>query len=79
MKSFKEQTNLDEAPLVMNDMDMVNTLFHKIKDDMMKAKRKNQDEKNWPVIQQLANLAGYGITKKGQSKNRSYRYDLKKK
>jgi hypothetical protein len=79
MKTFKEQSNLDEAPLVMNDMDMVNTLFHKIKDDMLKAKRKKQDEKNWPVIQQLAKLAGYGITKKGQSKNKTYRYDLKKK
>lgn len=79
MKTFKEQSNLDEAPLVMNDMDMVNTLFHKIKDDMLKAKRKKQDEKNWPIIQQLAKLAGYGISKKGQEKNRSYRYDLKKK
>jgi len=46
MKTFKEQSNLDEAPLVMNDMDMIDTLFHKIKDDMMKAKRKKQDEKN---------------------------------
>lgn len=79
MKTFKEQSNLDEAPLVMNDMDMVNTLFHKIRDDMMKAKRKKQDEKNWPIIQQLAKLAGYGITKKGQAKDKSYRYDLKKK
>lgn len=79
VKTFKEQSNLDEAPLVMNDMDMVNTFFNKIKDDMLKAKRKKQDEKNWPIIQQLAKMAGYGITKKGQSKNHSYRYDLKKK
>ena len=38
MKTFKEQANLDEAPLVMNDMDMVDTLFTKIKNDMLKAK-----------------------------------------
>lgn len=78
MKTFKEQTNLDEAPLVMNDMDMIDTLFHKIKDDMLKARRQKKDEKNWPVLKALAQIAGYGITKKGQAKDKSYRYDLKK-
>ena len=78
MKTFKEQTNLDEAPLVMSDMDMIDTLFHKIKDDMLKAKRQKKDEKNWPVLKSLAQIAGYGITKKGQAKDKSYRYDLKK-
>ena len=58
MKTFKEQSNLDEAPLVMSDMDMIDTLFNKIKDDMLKAKRKNQGEKNWPALQQLAKMAG---------------------
>ena len=38
-----------------------------------------QDEKAFPILQQLASMAGYGITKKGQSKGRSFRYDLKKK
>ena len=78
MKTFKEKSNLDEAPLVMNDMDMIDTLFNKIKSDMMKAKRKNQGEKNWPALQQLAKMAGYGITKSGQAKDKSFRYDLKK-
>jgi hypothetical protein len=78
MKTFKEQSNLDEAPLVMSDMDMIDTLFNKIKDDMLKAKRKNQGEKNWPALQQLAKMAGYGITKAGQAKDKSFRYDLKK-
>jgi hypothetical protein len=78
MKTFKEQSNLDEAPLVMSDMDMIDTLFNKIKNDMLKAKRKNQGEKNWPALQQLAKMAGYGITKAGQGKDKSFRYDLKK-
>ena len=78
MKTFKEQQEIDEAPLVMNDMDMVNTLFTKIKDDMLKAKRSKKDEKNWPILQTLAKIAGYGISKKGQAKDKSYRYDLKK-
>jgi hypothetical protein len=78
VKSFKEQSNLDEAPLVMNDMDMVDTLFTKIKDDMLKSKRQKKDERNWPVLQTLAKIAGYGISKKGQTKDKSYRYDIKK-
>ena len=78
MKSFKEQANLDEAPLVMNDMDMVETLFTKIKNDMLKSKRQKKDERNWVVLQTLAKIAGYGISKKGQAKDKSFRYDLKK-
>ena len=41
--------------------------------------KQKQEEKNWPVLQTLARLAGYGITKKGQTKGKSFRYDLKKK
>ena len=78
-KIIETSNGIDEAPLVMNDMDMIETFFSKIKDDMLKAKRKKQDEKNWPVLQQLAKMAGYGITKKGQNKDKSFRYDLKKK
>ena len=70
---------LDEAPLVMSDMDMASALFKDIKDSMMKNTRSKNREKNWPMLQQLAAMAGYGITKKGQSKEKSFRYDLKKK
>ena len=78
MKSFKEQQGIEEAPLVMNDMDMVDTLFKKIKDDMLKAKRNKKAEANWPILQSLSRIAGYGISKNGQAKDKSYRYDLKK-
>lgn len=70
--------DLEEAPLVMNDMDMVKTLFNKISSDMSKNIRSKRPEKNWPVLQQLAKIAGYGITKSGQDKNKTFRYDLKK-
>jgi hypothetical protein len=81
MKSFKDirTKSVDEAPLIMADTDMATTLFKQIKDDMMKNARQKKEEKNWPVLQTLAKLAGYGITKKGQTKGRSFRYDLKKK
>lgn len=72
-------TDLEEAPLVMSDMDMASALFKDIKDSMMKNTRSKNREKNWPMLQQLAAMAGYGITKKGQSKEKSFRYDLKKK
>ena len=79
MKSFKNiRQPIDEASLVANDMDILDTLFSKIKDDMFKNKRKKQSEKNWPNMLILSKMAGYGITKKGQDKDRSYRYDLKK-
>ena len=72
-------TELEEAPLVMSDMDMASALFKDIKDSMLKNTRSKNREKNWPMLQQLAAMAGYGITKKGQSKEKSFRYDLKKK
>jgi hypothetical protein len=82
MKTFKDiresNIEIDEAPLVANDMDILGTLFDKIKDDMFKNKRKKQGEKNWPNMQILSKMAGYGLTKKGQDKDRSFRYDLKK-
>mgnify|MGYP000642428583 FL=1 len=81
MYTFKQYTldeSLDEAPLVMHDMDIVDTLLKKIRDDISKDRQKKQGEKNWPVLQQLAKIAGYGITKKGQAKNKTFRYDLKK-
>ena len=81
MKSFKElrSKEVEESPLVMADAEMATTLFNQIKDDMMKNARRKQAEKNWPVLQILAKLAGYGITKSGQAKGKSFRYDLKKK
>lgn len=81
MKNFKElrSKEVEESPLVMADADMATTLFNQIKDDILKNARRKQAEKNWPVLQTLAKLAGYGITKSGQAKGKSFRYDLKKK
>jgi len=78
MNAFKEQQGIDESPLVMYDIDIVDTLFKTIRRDIQKDHRNKNDEKNWPKLQVLAKLAGYGITKKGQDKNKTFRYDLKK-
>tara|TARA_B100000902_G_scaffold340267_1_gene342964 strand:+ start:280 stop:711 length:432 start_codon:yes stop_codon:yes gene_type:complete len=76
---FDEDVEIEEAPLVMDDMAILKTFFNEIEKKISKLKRSKQDEKAFPLLQQLASMAGYGITKKGQSKGRTFRYDLKKK
>jgi len=76
---FDESYNLDEgSPLVMSDMETVNAIVQKIMDDMHKLKIKGQFEKAWPKVQVLAKMAGYGVTKSGQNKGNTFRYDLKR-
>jgi len=76
---FDESYELDEgSPLVMSDMDVVNSIVQKIMDDLHKLKIKGQFEKGFPVVNQLAKMAGYKVTKAGQSKGKMFRYDLKK-
>ena len=71
--------SLDEgSPLVMSDMETVNAIVQKIMEDMHKLKVKGQFERAWPKVQALAKMAGYGVTKSGQSKGNTFRYDLKK-
>lgn len=81
MKTFfelREQKQVDEAPLVANDMEIVRSILSKIEDDFSKLSMKQQFEKGLPKLQVLAKMAGYKITKKGQQKNRTFRYDIKK-
>jgi len=69
---------VEEAALVMGDMDILNSILGKIKDDIMKDKLKKRFEKSWPKMQALAKMAGYGISKKAQAKGKTYRWELKK-
>jgi len=86
MKNGKEVPNcvpieedvMDEAPLVMSDMDIVKSLTQKIEDDLHKLKIRKQFEKGWSTVQALAKLAGYKVTKAAQQKGKTFRYDLKK-
>jgi len=68
---------LDEK-LVASDISILDTILNKIKDDVMKNKLAGKFEKSWPMMQQLAKMAGYGITKKGQQKSKTYQWKLKK-
>ena len=52
--------------------------FFKHMSDIVKVKLKGQLERAWPKIQALAKMAGYKVTKAGQAKGRTFRFDLKK-
>ena len=69
---------LEEAPLVASEITILDGILKKIKDDIIKDKLKGKIERSWPKMQQLAKLAGYNISKKMQSKGKTYRWDLKK-
>lgn len=76
--SSSKRKKMDEAPLVMSDMDIVKSLTQKIEDDLHKLKVKKQFEKGWGKVQALAKMAGYKVTKTAQAKGKTFRYDLKK-
>jgi hypothetical protein len=75
----KANENVDEASLVMQDMEIVRSILDKIEDDFQKLSLKGKMEAGWPRLQMLAKMAGYGVTKAKQAKNRTFRYDLKKR
>jgi hypothetical protein len=83
MKNGKEVPNcvpkeeVEEA-LVAADMNILNAIIKKIKDDIMTEKLAGKFEKSWPKMQQLAKMAGYGITKQKQARDKTYLWKLKK-
>ena len=72
------ETDLEEGPLVMDDMAMVKAILNKIEDDIGKLNIKKKLEQAWPKVQLLAKMAGYKVTKAGQEKGRMFRSDIKK-
>ena len=74
MKSFKDQANLDEAPLVMDDEDILDSIWKKVKPELVKDMKKGKLE----FINNLARIGKYKVTKDKQQKGRTFRYDLKK-
>ena len=71
------QREIDEK-LVAGDIDILDTILKKVKDDIIKDKLSKRFEKSWPKMLTLAKMAGYGISKKMQQKGRTYLWVLKK-
>ena len=67
-----------EEKLVASDLNILDAIISKIKDDIIDDKVKGNFEKSWPKMQALAKMAGYGITKKMQSKGKAYMWKLRK-
>tara|TARA_Y100000022_G_C13208567_1_gene356350 strand:+ start:758 stop:1135 length:378 start_codon:yes stop_codon:yes gene_type:complete len=68
------QKEIEEAPLVMSDRDILDSIWKEVKPKLEKElKRGNMETTNM-----IARLAKFKITKAGQSRGRSFRYDLKR-
>lgn len=74
MKSFKEQQGIEEAPLVMKDGDILDSVWEKVKPELEKMMSKG----NLEQVNNIARIGKFKITKDNQAKGRSYRYDLKR-
>ena len=80
MKTFKEfrESQEVEEKLVASDIDILDTIITKIRDDITSDKIKKRFEKSWPKMQVLAKMAGFGISKKMQAQGKTYLWVLKK-
>ena len=80
MKTFKEfrESNQVDEKLVASDLNILDTIMTKIRDDITRDKINKRFEKSWPKMQQLARIAGYGISKKMQQRGKTYLWVLKK-
>jgi len=74
MKTFLEQTGLEEAPLVMDDSGIAKSIADKLVPVITAALKKGDVE----LVNNIARHAKYRVTKDKQSKGKTYRYDLKK-
>ena len=74
MKSFKEQQGIEEAPLVMSDGEILDSVWRKVKPELEKMMSKG----NLEQVNNIARIGKFKITKEKQAKGKSYRYDLKR-
>ena len=74
----KANEEVNEAPYVAYNMVIVRSILDKIEDDISKLTIKGQFERAIPKLQVLAKMAGYKITRKGQQRGKTFRYDIKK-
>lgn len=71
---LQNEEDLSEAPLVMSDSDILETIWKKVKPELEKQMKKGKLE----TVNNLARIGKYKVTKDGQAKGKSFRYDLKK-
>ena len=74
MKNFKEHAKIEEGSLVMDDSAILDTIWNQVKKQLEKDLKKGNVERT----NMIARLAKLKITKAGQQRGRSFRYDLKR-
>mgnify|MGYP000964617083 CR=1 FL=1 len=68
------ESAIAEAPLVMSDGDILDTIWKKVKPELEKQMKKG----NLETVNNIARIGRFKISKDGQAKGKTYRYDLKK-
>ena len=74
MKNFKEYAKIEEGSLVMDDSAILDSIWNQVKKQLEKDLKKGNVERT----NMIARLAKFKITKAGQQRGRSFRYDLKR-
>ena len=74
VKKFKEHAQLDEAPYVAADGDVLDSVWNEVKKVLEKELKKGQTE----LTNIVARIGKYKITKDSQQKGKSFRMDLKR-
>ena len=75
--SLPEQVEVDEA-LVASDSNILQAIFNKLEPYFYAGLQKG-DEKVIAQLNQVAKLVNTGVTKSGQSRNKTFMYKLKRK
>jgi hypothetical protein len=73
MKKFKE-VRVNEAPYVSNDKDILDSIWKEVRPRLEKELKKGNVE----TTNMIARLAKFKVTKQGQQRGRTFRYDLKR-
>ena len=68
------QNELEEAPYVSNDKDILDSIWKEVRPKLEKELKKGNVE----TTNMIARLAKFKVTKQGQQKGRTFRYDLKR-
>lgn len=74
MKNFKEHAQLDEAPYVASDSDVLDSIWNEVKKVLEKDLKKGKTE----LTNMIARIAKFKVTKDKQQKGKSFRMDLKR-
>ena len=69
-----DEEEMDEASYVSSDSDILDSIWKEVKKTLEKDLKRGNTEK----VNMIARLGKFKVTKAGQQKGRTFRYDLKR-